>query len=29
MSLEMKKIREKVLEMSDFLCIFAAKLKHH
>ena len=32
MSLEMKKINEKVLEMRDFLCIFAVKLKqdyHH
>ena len=26
MSLEMKKIRKKVLEMRDFLCIFAVKL---
>ncbi len=32
MSLKMKKIRKKVLEMRDFLCIFAVKLKqdyHH
>jgi hypothetical protein len=29
MSLEMKKINEKVLEMCYFLCIFAVKLKHH
>ena len=29
MSLKMKKINEKVLEMRDFLCIFAVKLKHH
>ena len=29
MSLEMKKINEIVLEMRDYLCIFAVKLKHH
>ena len=29
MSLKMKKINEKVLEMRDFLCIFAVKLKHN
>ena len=29
MSLEMKKINEKVLEMCYFLCIFAVNLKHH
>lgn len=29
MSLEIKKIMKNVLEMRDFLCIFAVKLKHN
>lgn len=29
MSLKMKKFRNKVLEMRDFLCTFAVNLKHN